>query len=81
MQNDAVVRAPDGKLLKGFPFALDAMPMRVEVDARSLGADTAEIMAELAGCSADEVAALAEEGIIELPEAILAPARPAFDER
>lgn len=67
LQRDAVVRAPDGKLLKGFPFTLEAMAMRVDADARALGADSARIMSELGGYPADEIARLVKEGIVEFP--------------
>jgi formyl-CoA transferase len=67
LQAEAVSRAEDGKLLKGFPFTLDSMKPRIDADARSLGADTRQIMTELAGYSAEEVSRLVRDGIVELP--------------
>jgi crotonobetainyl-CoA:carnitine CoA-transferase CaiB-like acyl-CoA transferase len=51
--------------LKGFPFQLDGAPLRIEADAPDIGADTAAVLAEVGGYSAEEIAALLEAGVAE----------------
>jgi len=62
----ALARAEDGGLLKGFPFQLSGAPLSVRRDAPRVGADTADVLARVGGYSADEIAALARAGAIEL---------------
>jgi len=62
----ALARAEDGELLKGFPFQLSTAPLAIRRDAPRVGADTADVLARVAGYSADEIAALARAGAIEL---------------
>jgi crotonobetainyl-CoA:carnitine CoA-transferase CaiB-like acyl-CoA transferase len=62
----ALDRAPDGELLKGFPFQLRQTPLSIKRAAPAIGADTAEVLAMLGGFSAAEIAALARDGVIEL---------------
>jgi crotonobetainyl-CoA:carnitine CoA-transferase CaiB-like acyl-CoA transferase len=62
----ALDRAPDGQLLKGFPFQLRRTPLSVRRPAPAIGADTAEVLATLGGFSAAEIAALARDGVVEL---------------
>lgn len=56
----------DGQMVKGFPFQIDEEPLAIERPAPSVGADTATILAEVAGYDEREIAALAEAGIIEI---------------
>jgi crotonobetainyl-CoA:carnitine CoA-transferase CaiB-like acyl-CoA transferase len=65
---DALLRADDGAFLKGFPFQLAESPLEVRRDAPRIGADTADVLARVAGYSVDEIAALARSGAIELAE-------------
>jgi crotonobetainyl-CoA:carnitine CoA-transferase CaiB-like acyl-CoA transferase len=62
----ALDRAPDGELLKGFPFQLRQTPLSIKRAAPAICADTAEVLAMLGGFSAAEIAALARDGVIEL---------------
>ena len=61
-----VTALPDGEVVKGFPFQLDTTPLRVESTAPAVGANTREVLAEIAGYSADEITAMAKAGIIEI---------------
>ena len=65
---DALVRADDGTFVKGFPFQLAESPLAVRRDAPRIGADTAEVLARIAGYTGDEIAALARSGAIELAQ-------------
>lgn len=64
----ALDRAPDGTLLKGFPFQLRQTPMAIHRHAPAIGADTDEILRSICGLSAAEIAALKREGVIESAE-------------
>lgn len=55
-----------GQMAKGFPFQIADQPLSVERGAPKVGADTQAILAEIAGYDQNEIAALAEAGIIEL---------------
>lgn len=59
----------DGKRVKGFPFQIDEQPLSIDRPAPSIGADTAAILSEIAGYSDDEIATLAQAGVIELGSA------------
>lgn len=59
----------DGKRVKGFPFQIDEQPLSIDHPAPGIGVDTAAILSEIAGYSDDEIAALAEAGVIELGSA------------
>ena len=63
---NALLRAEDGALLKGFPFQLAETPLAVRCDAPRIGADTADILSRVGGYTGDEIAALAHSGAIEL---------------
>jgi crotonobetainyl-CoA:carnitine CoA-transferase CaiB-like acyl-CoA transferase len=65
---DALLPVDDGAFLKGFPFQLAESPLEVRRDAPRIGADTADVLARVAGYSADEIAALSHSGAIELAE-------------
>jgi len=67
---DALARADDGELLKGFPFQLGESPLSIRRDAPRVGANTSEILARVGGYTADEIAALAASGAIELGESV-----------
>ena len=64
----ALERAPDGQLLKGFPFQLRNTPLSIKRHAPAIGADTAEVLATLGGFSASEIATLARDGVVELAD-------------
>jgi crotonobetainyl-CoA:carnitine CoA-transferase CaiB-like acyl-CoA transferase len=64
--DDALIRCESGEFLKGFPFQLAETPLAVQRDAPRIGADTAEVLSRVGGYSADEIAALARAGAIEL---------------
>jgi crotonobetainyl-CoA:carnitine CoA-transferase CaiB-like acyl-CoA transferase len=51
--------------LKGFPFQLDGAPLHIAADAPDIGADTAAVLAEVGGYSADEIATLLASGVAE----------------
>ena len=59
----------DGKRVKGFPFQIDEAPLSIKRPAPGIGANTATILSEIAGYSADEITALAKAGVIELGSA------------
>ncbi len=63
--SDALVQDPRYGLLKGFPFQLDHAPLRIEADAPAVGTDTAAVLAEVAGYSPGEIAALLAKGAAE----------------
>ncbi len=56
---------PDGALVKGHPFRMEATPLASVGDAPAVGQDTAEILRELAGYDASTIADLAARGIIQ----------------
>ncbi|MBL8688047.1 MAG: CoA transferase [Rhodospirillaceae bacterium] len=62
----AMLRLDEGALVKGFPFQLDAMPLRIVRDAPKAGADTAEVLARVGGYSEAEIADFAGRGVIEI---------------
>jgi crotonobetainyl-CoA:carnitine CoA-transferase CaiB-like acyl-CoA transferase len=64
----AILDTDDGEIVKGFPFQLAASPLAVRRDAPRIGADTADVLARIAGYSSAEIAALARAGAIELAE-------------
>ena len=62
----ALTRLADGALVKGFPFQLDAAPLRIARDAPRVGADTAEILSRIGGYTPAEIAEFAGKGVIEV---------------
>jgi crotonobetainyl-CoA:carnitine CoA-transferase CaiB-like acyl-CoA transferase len=58
---------PQAGPLKGFPFQLDGTPLRIDGGAPAIGADTASVLAEIGGYSADEIAVLLASGAAEGP--------------
>jgi crotonobetainyl-CoA:carnitine CoA-transferase CaiB-like acyl-CoA transferase len=64
----AIVPLDGENLTKGFPFQFRYLPMAVHRDAPHIGADTEEILHEVAGYSAEEIAALQSRGLIECRE-------------
>jgi crotonobetainyl-CoA:carnitine CoA-transferase CaiB-like acyl-CoA transferase len=65
MWSMALVDDPRHGLLKGFPFQLDQAPLRVLSDAPAIGADTRQVLAEVAGCTEAEIDALLASGVAE----------------
>lgn len=55
----------EGRRVKGFPFQIEEEPLTIERTAPSVGADTAAILARIAGYGESEIAALAKAGVIE----------------
>ncbi len=65
MWSTALVDDPCHGLLKGFPFQLDQALLRVLSDAPAIGADTRQVLAEVAGCTEAEIDALLASGAAE----------------
>ncbi len=63
---DALVQSEEHGLLKGFPFQCDHDPLDTRGDAPAVGADTAEVLAEVGGYAPEEIAGLVAAGAVEL---------------
>jgi crotonobetainyl-CoA:carnitine CoA-transferase CaiB-like acyl-CoA transferase len=64
----AIIDRPGDGLVKGFPFQLDHAPLAIGSGAPDIGADTSTVLADIAGCSEDEIAALLASGAAEGPD-------------
>ena len=62
---DALAEGPDRRLAKGFPFRFDDVPLSIFADAPHVGADTARVLGEIGGFSAEEIAELVAAGAAE----------------
>jgi benzylsuccinate CoA-transferase BbsF subunit len=60
----AFANAPDGSEVKGAPFRLGGRPFPIARPAPDLGEHNAEVLAELLGLAAEEIAELAAEGVL-----------------
>ncbi len=65
---NAMAGIPGGILAKGFPFQFDARPLGVHRDAPGIGADTRQVLREIAGFSAEEIDRLVASGAAELEQ-------------
>jgi crotonobetainyl-CoA:carnitine CoA-transferase CaiB-like acyl-CoA transferase len=64
----AMAEAGDGEFVKGFPFQLVESPLAIRREAPIVGADTADVLMRIGGYSQADIEALAEAGVIELPQ-------------
>jgi crotonobetainyl-CoA:carnitine CoA-transferase CaiB-like acyl-CoA transferase len=62
---DAIAEHPQFGLLKGMPFCLSGVPLEIRRDAPEVGADTREVLAQVAGCTAIEIDNLLASGAAE----------------
>jgi crotonobetainyl-CoA:carnitine CoA-transferase CaiB-like acyl-CoA transferase len=62
---DALAEGPGGRLAKGFPFRFRDAPLTIFADAPHIGADTARVLGEIGGFSAQEIAELVAAGAAE----------------
>jgi crotonobetainyl-CoA:carnitine CoA-transferase CaiB-like acyl-CoA transferase len=66
---DAMRRMPGGGLVKGAPFRFDGVPVPIRFAARTLGADTKDVLRRIGGLSEREIAALIAAGVAHTAEA------------
>jgi hypothetical protein len=64
MIGSSMVRGEDGVLYKGMPYAFTGVPFTVRQPAPDLGEDTFDILTEVLGLPAAEIAALEAAGVI-----------------